>query len=268
MSVCPLFITHLLNFIRRVANLATSEQAATVFQHPWALELSGQLRDCLQANVSWIGMRRPGADETGAAAAPVKMIDYACGFGLVSRTLYDHADIIRGVDVSDTMVASYNDISRSSGIPPGGMRAVRGNLLDAEAEAPLAGTDFHDADAAFVSMALHHVSDPQLLLARLVQRLAPGGLLVIMDWLVGDADAARAFHPHNHHKPDATDAHHTISRGGFSADEMRGLFAGAGCDLDTFDLRPNKEASHIPEEISKVEGGVHMTFFIAKARRP
>ena len=252
------------------AYLAISEQAATVFQHPWALELSGQLRDCLQSNASWIGMRSPGADKTGAAAAPVKMIDYACGFGLVSRTLYDHADIIRGVDVSDTMVASYNDISRSSGIPPGGMRAVRGNLLDAEAEAPLAGADFHDADAAFVSMALHHVSDPQLLLARLAQRLAPGGVLVVMDWLVGDADTARAFRPHHHHhhEQDTADAHHTISRGGFSADEMRGLFDGAGCDPDTFDLRPNKEASHIPEEISKVEGGVHMTFFIAKARRP
>ena len=246
-----------------------SEQAATVFQHPWALEVSGQLRDCLQSNASWIGMRRR-ADETGQAP-PVKMLDYACGFGLVSRTLHDHADVIRGVDVSDTMVASYNDISRASGIPPDRMRAVRGNLLDAEGDAkPLAGPDFHDADAAFVSMALHHVSDPQLLLARLAQRLAPGGVLVVMDWLVGDADTARAFRPHHHHhhEQDTADAHHTISRGGFSADEMRGLFDGAGCDPDTFDLRPNKEATYMPEEISKVEGGVHMTFFIAKARKP
>ena len=227
--------------------------------------MSEHLRNCLQSNIDWFGIRRPVDGEP-----PAKMIDYACGFGLVSRTLFDHAGIIRGIDVSDSMVNSYNDISRKSGIPPERMLAVRGNLLDPCAEEDaLAGPDFRDVDAIFISMALHHVSDPQGLITKLVERLAPNGVLVIMDWLVTDSDPGPTFH-HHHHKHDAGDptgAHHTVSRSGFSVDEMREFFTVAGCKVDTFDLRPFADSVHIPEEVSKVEGGAHGTFFIAKARK-
>ena len=249
-----------------------------MYEHPWVLHMSEQLRDCLQANVDWFAIRQPTAD----GEPPAKLLDYACGFGMVSRTLFDHAGVIRGIDISETMVDAYNDASRKAGIPPERMLAVRGNLLDDEdggeggGSAAIAGPEFRDVDAVFVSMALHHVSDPQALITKLVQRLAPGGVLVIMDWLVTDSDAGPMVHGHHHHehhdhhKHDgdaATEAVHTVSRSGFSVDEMRGFFSAAGCSASTFDLHPHAERIHIPEEISKVKGGSHGTFFIAKARK-
>ena len=68
------------------------------------------------------------------------------------------------------------------------MNAIRGNLMDDSAA--LAGPDYYDFDLAVVSMALHHVKNPQELLMRLVERLKSGGVLVVIEWLPPSASAA------------------------------------------------------------------------------
>ncbi|XXG98224.1 hypothetical protein Hte_004546 [Hypoxylon texense] len=239
------------------------EQAKSLFTQEWALTLSEQLRDCLQSNVDWIEIRKSSNNET-----PVKMIDYACGSGIVSQTLFDFADIIRGVDISDAMVDQYNDLARQSGTAPERMHAVRGNFLEPSDSDAIAGPDFHEADAIIMSMALHHSGDPQAMVSKMVDRLRSGGVLVILDWMDFTPEhGSESSHAHDHRHQDRSDASHTISKASFSAGDMKQLFSDAGCDPNTVDFRPYKETSHIPESITKVKGGVDRIFFIAKARK-
>ncbi|KAI1105365.1 S-adenosyl-L-methionine-dependent methyltransferase [Jackrogersella minutella] len=241
------------------------ETAKTLFTQDWVLTLSQQLRDCLQSNIDWIEIRKSTNNET-----PVKLIDYACGNGIVSQTLSNFADVIRGVDISDAMVDEYNDLRRQSGIAPERMHAVRGNFLDSDDNDAIAGPDFHEADAIIMSMALHHSGDPQAMLSKMVDRLRSNGVLVMIDWAdIGSDHAGASSHAHGHHHvEDKSDASHTIYKTNFSASDMKKLFTDAGCDPKTIDYRLYKETSHIPESVTKVKGGVDRTFFIAKARKP
>ncbi|KAI1395217.1 S-adenosyl-L-methionine-dependent methyltransferase [Hypoxylon fuscum] len=240
------------------------EKGKILFAQEWALTLSEQVRDCLRSNVDWIAIRKSADNKT-----PVKMIDYACGNGIVSQDLFDFADVIRGVDTSDAMVELYNDQARQSDIAPERMHAVRGNFLDSSNNDAIAGPDFHEADAIIMSMALHHSGDPQAMLSKIVDRLRTNGVLVLIDWMDSALDHAGASsHAHGHRIEDKSDANHTISKTSFSAGDIKQLFLGAGCDPDTVDFRPYKEASHIPESVTKVKGGVNRMFFIAKAKKP
>lgn len=269
------------------------------------------MADLLQSNIDWIEIRRsppppPSSSAPSPSPAPVKLLDYACGFGVVSTTLFAHADVIRGIDVSDRMVDAYNRLAGQLGVSPERMSAVQGNVLDDEhdsgSSAAMDGPDFSDVDAVFMTMALHHIQDPIALLSRLVQRLRPGGVLVVVDWLaadtsdvlVGDAGARAGEpdssthlhathghdrdHDHVHHPEHAhghghghshadihAQAHHTITRASFSEKELHDMFRAAGCG--EFALRPHVESSLVPEYNSGVRGGLRKQLFIARARK-
>lgn len=228
------------------------ERAGALFQEDWVKVLSKQLRDCLVSSVEFMGIRKssPGGPST-------KLIDYACGNGVVSHALFDNFDVIRGVDISDGMVTAYNDLAASLGIPPTRMRAAQGNLLDPAT--PLDDPDLYDADAIIMSMALHHTGDPQKIMAKMAERVRSGGVVVAIDWVTSDTDGA--------HKHSAAHGHHTTSKHSFNSEEMSELFAGAGCDKESFGFRTYHETSHIPEHITNTKGGVDRTFFIAKANK-
>lgn len=168
------------------------------------------------------------------------------------------------------MVDQYNDLRRQSGISPERMHAVCGNFLDSGHNDAIAGPDFYEADAIIMSMALHHCGDPQAMLSKMVDRLRSNGVLVMLDWADSASGhaAGASSHAHGHDIMGNSDASHTISKSSFSAGDMKQLFSGAGCNPDTVGFRPYKETSHIPESVAKVKGGVDMTFFIAKARKP
>ena len=65
------------------------------------------------------------------------------------------------------------------------MRAYQGNLCDPEDPAPaaLASPSFFDFDIAAVGLGFHHFDDPTLAARRLVERLKPGGVLLVLDFL-------------------------------------------------------------------------------------
>lgn len=224
-----------------------------MFEQDWVLKLSDQLRDCLLSNIDFMGIQKSSSD----GSRPVKMLDYACGNGIVSRALKDHFDRIRGVDVSETMVAYYNDMVQEAGIASERMHTVRGNLLDAST--PLEDPDLHHLDAVIMSMALHHMADAEAMMGKMVGRLRSGGVVVILDWITDDAERV-------HHSTGAV-GHHTTSKHSFTEDEMCTLFVVAGCALDSVGFHPYKESSHIPESVTNTKEGVDRTFFIAKARK-
>lgn len=59
--------------------MTCSANADKLFSQDWVKVLGEQLTALLLSNVEAIGLRKPSAD-----GPPVKMLDYACGFGLAS----------------------------------------------------------------------------------------------------------------------------------------------------------------------------------------
>jgi SAM-dependent methyltransferase len=102
------------------------------------------------------------------------------------------------------------------------MCAYQGNLCARDDENPSAftGPEFHDFDIAAVGLGFHHFDDPDLAARRLVARLKPGGVLVIIDFL--PHHAMDGLHPAT-----ATVTHH-----GFSEERIREVFANGGAIHD------------------------------------
>ncbi|VUC21913.1 unnamed protein product [Clonostachys rosea] len=142
-----------------------------------------------------------------------RVLDYACGTGLLSNALSDQASECVGIDVSETMIERYN--AKSS--PEGPKRkAYLGNLISKD-EAPasvFSGGEFSGFDFAGVGMGFHHFDDPALAARRLTERLGTGGVLFIIDFEPHDTPGHGASSGVKHH--------------GFTEERVRGIFEAAG----------------------------------------
>ncbi|KAM0257094.1 hypothetical protein ACHAQJ_004558 [Trichoderma viride] len=242
-----------------------------IFKQQWVLDMAKRIGDALSSSVQWMGIR-----SKSDGSPPVKLLDYACGYGMVSSALLGQFDIIRGVDISETSVASYNDMARQSGIPVEQMFAIRGSIPPPPANTLLATVEFFDFDLIAISMALHHIHDRIGVLSGLYERLRSGGVLVVVD-------LAPETHSHHHAQDDQshgnddghshlnTRAQHTISmHGGFGLEDMKDLLSKAGFAPESFDyqLYPDttQNASNIPEHGTCKKAGLK-PFFIAKGAK-
>ncbi|KAF6844290.1 methyltransferase C1347.09 [Colletotrichum musicola] len=108
------------------------------------------------------------------------------------------------------------------------MRAYQGDLTAPSDPDPAAfsGAEFRDFDVAGVGLGFHHFDDPELSAKRLVERLRPGGVLIVLDFL-----------PHEKLGSDLPAAN-TVKHHGFSEERIRAIFeqAGAGKDFALEDL--------------------------------
>ena len=181
---------------------------------------------------------------------------------------------IRGIDVSDSMVDKFNAEARGAGFSETQMHAVRGDLL-APAGGPLDSQDFYSFDLAIMSMALHHVDDPEVMVAKLVERLKPGGTVVIIDWIPSarassknednhgralshglESDASGSSGDGGRQQPHS----HTISFDGFTKEHMDSFFAKAGCSDSDYVLAAS------PSEVPPDPSGQKQMFF-AKGKK-
>ncbi|KAJ4298439.1 hypothetical protein N0V88_003469 [Collariella sp. IMI 366227] len=152
----------------------------------------------------------------------VRLLDYACGTGVVSRALAPYTTQCVGIDLSENMVATYNARAENQGLAPSEMHAYQGNICVAEDPNPTAFTasEFSNFDVAAVGLGFHHFDDPALAARRLAERLKTGGVLVILDFL-----------PHD--KPDASHpATSTITHHGFSEEQIKKIYEDAGLGKD------------------------------------
>ncbi|KAL2020501.1 hypothetical protein VTK56DRAFT_8386 [Thermocarpiscus australiensis] len=151
-----------------------------------------------------------------------RLLDYACGTGVVSRALAPYTTQCVGIDLSENMVAAYNSRAENQGLAPSEMHAYQGNLCIPEEPAPqaFASPDFFNFDVAAVGLGFHHFDDPALAARRLAERLKTGGVLLILDFLP-------------HEKPDTTHAAaSTITHNGFSEEQIRRIYEDAGVGKD------------------------------------
>ncbi|KAJ1324308.1 methyltransferase domain-containing protein [Microdochium nivale] len=207
------------------------------------VELIQKLTTAIRDNVDFIGAdwkkkkatTGTATDEAGSGEQkpPVRLLDYACGTGMVSRALGDHVDQCVGIDLSPQMVEVYNKRAQENGHK---WHAVQGDLTadptTTTTETDLSSPAYHGFDIAAVGGGFHHFADPQLAASRLVSRLAPGGVLAIWDFLSHDGGDTAGH-----------EASHTITKHGFSHEELRDMFAAAGAgegfavlDLGEFDM--------------------------------
>lgn len=176
-----------------------------------------------------------------------------------SQGLLPYVTSAQGLDLSPGMVSSYNDWASSAANQPGKAQAQVCDLLPATEE-QLADPSLQNFDIATISMALHHVADPALLLARLARCLRPGGVCVVLDMV-----------PQGHHEQEVDEVMReegekvraTIAKHGFSEGEMRTLLAGAGLGVEVEYVLVEK-----PFEFTMRGRKGTVQGFFAKGRRP
>lgn len=85
------------------------------------------------------------------------------------------------------MVSTYNSRARAANVPDTVVNATTGNLFDKSNLSPaeLSGPEWHDFDLATVGFGFHHFEDVVHAARQLKERLRPGGVLVINDFLEG-----------------------------------------------------------------------------------
>ncbi|KAL2851330.1 S-adenosyl-L-methionine-dependent methyltransferase [Aspergillus pseudodeflectus] len=202
------------------------DKVATTHQTDFGELIDAAIRE-FKARRGWItpALNDPPASE----AKELRLLDYACGAGTVSKALAPYATQTIGLDLSSGMVAEYNKAALEMGFGIERMHAYQYNLLGTDTESESATTSLLPEntlapfDVIVIGMALHHVSEPSVLLARFKELLKPGGVCVVMDMVPTDdaPDIEGVL------EPNQLEVAKTIGKRGFSQQEMRELYEGA-----------------------------------------
>ncbi|RPB01846.1 S-adenosyl-L-methionine-dependent methyltransferase [Choiromyces venosus 120613-1] len=188
-----------------------------------------------------------------------RVLDYACGTGLISQIIAPYTKQIIGMDISLKMVEKFNEKVRDQGIPEEEMRALVADLCADELDPSLSNSEYHNFDVIVCGFAFHHFSNVKLATERLVERLKPNtGVLLVIDFKshrpFPSHIANHGGHTHHGGHPHSGHGHHgesagavlkaldTVVHGGFSQEDMRKFFEGSGLvDVDFVDVGPNGE---------------------------
>jgi SAM-dependent methyltransferase len=102
--------------------------------------------------------------------------DIGCGPGVMTMRLAGLGERVRvtAIDSSEPLLRRLEQRAEAAGV------ASRVTTVVADLEAPLPPAA--PADLIWASMVLHHLADPQAVLERLHDRLAPGGALVMVEF--------------------------------------------------------------------------------------
>lgn len=164
------------------------------------------------------------------------------------------------------MVEEYNKSARSHGVPEAQMFAIQGDLAAPLTEAGhsfLNGSDYFQFDLIVISMALHHIDVPKVLIERLVERLNKGGVVVIIDRTLDQEDGQKKEPREESHGLQGNIQHaaaHTVSHEGFSKEQIDTMLRCAGChEVDYLVL---DERAKIPAEV-----GGPMQIFFARGKK-
>lgn len=194
-----------------------------------------------------------------------RVLDFACGTGLVSQHIASHVKFILGVDTSEGMIKEFNMKCFNQGIKPDEMKAVcvdltTGNdsLSSEQLLAKLGGSSAPPDPFDFIicSQAFHHITDVSAIIKILALLLKPNGYLFVVD-LINHPEYSDKFH----HKS----AHHTVAhKGGFTLDEIKQAFAAH--DTLLTDCKA-EQAFSFPKKVEPENEEINFGFFLASAKR-
>ncbi|KAH0564974.1 hypothetical protein GP486_001637 [Trichoglossum hirsutum] len=214
------------------------ERASSYDNKAWHHKLFDQLTREIQERKDWIGVSwiEDSSDSDprerlteGEAERTVRVLDYACGTGMISRTFAPLVSELRGVDISENMVHEYNTRASNQGLSPQEMSAICGDLLAHTPSSSLATKEYFNFDLAVVGLGFHHFTDPLLAAKRLVERLKPAtGILLVIDFMPHAPVA-----PIHHGQHPSHGVEHVIAHHGFAEEVTKKIFEEAGCvDID------------------------------------
>ena len=158
--------------------------------------------------------------------------------------MYPNA-IFRGIDVEPSQVERYNHIAEEFREDSDDrMRAVQGDLLDSSPD--FRSPEWSDFDVVAVSMALHHIVDTVEILTLLRERLRPGGVLLVVEFLSSADPASNLQEGHGSVSQDVVE-NNGIRHIGFTSHKMKAALTAAGCNDVRIKIHP--EAFALPEDI-------------------
>lgn len=142
------------------------------------------------------------------------------------------------------MVEQYNQCAEKEGFATEKMHAIHGDLTTDTSSSPeFNSAEYNDFDLVIISMALHHVEDPAAMVRKLADRLANGGVLLVIDWVTAAESGCT--------QPDMKSGpvSHTVSRMGFAQAEVKEWFETAG--VEDWGWRWFSKRSKMPEEFGE-----------------
>ncbi|KZF20342.1 S-adenosyl-L-methionine-dependent methyltransferase [Xylona heveae TC161] len=170
--------------------------AARYHTEPWIQEGVAMIAEGVDGHRDWIGIDPSNVkNDQPSHKRSIRLLDFACGPGIISQVLGPHVSQVRGIDVSEKMIEEYNKSAIAQEKGKEFMHAVQGDLLDpAGADKKLDLPDLYEFDLAVVSLAMHHFEDPDLAVRRIGERLKKGsGVLLVIDFLDGSSNEESIF---------------------------------------------------------------------------
>ncbi|KAG9036163.1 hypothetical protein FRB95_009737 [Tulasnella sp. JGI-2019a] len=218
-----------------------------------------------------------------------KVLDFACGTGVMSQQMAPFCKEIQGWDISQKMVDVFNEKAQKSDETKDKLKA---SVVDLQATGnDLDGQEF---DVIICAHAYHHFEDPAQMTKKLIAHLRPGtGALLILDRITNEeimnlgmsnaqGTSHTGHHNHHHHHPHHENHHpgqsheHVIAvpgeAGKPSHDFPREAFSHHHAGFEEADIKKLfEDAGLVDFKFIKMPGhillGVTMDLFVAKGIR-
>ncbi|RYO73352.1 hypothetical protein AA0113_g54 [Alternaria arborescens] len=210
-------------------------------------KLAQMIRDrVFFAGIDWA--KFSGSIEVGRE---VRMLDYACGPGLLSNIFGPYVSSIHAVDASSAMIERYRNNTNEFGPGREKVAAIVGNLLLEPPEpALLADEEYQNFDLITVGSALHHFPSAEDAVRLLGGWLKPGGVLFVQDL-------------YNHLSSEAVQQSGQVKPPQYKQGDMKKHMEKAGLGDFKFEILQENLKIELPsEEVCQVQ------CFIARAARP
>ncbi|KAJ5156317.1 hypothetical protein N7492_009120 [Penicillium capsulatum] len=234
------------------------DQLATAYKDRFADAIKTVTEQTL-SHRTWISDRW--TDTEAGRGQGIRMLEYACGPGMISMALAPFLTNVVGVDVSENMVDEFNRNAAVMGLSDK-VTGHKADLLAESVSTDFSGPTFSNFDLLTVSMALHHFEHPDRALQQLTKRLKSNGVCFIIDLVPEEGHHGHSHHHgHGEHEHPFGEAAKTVKTHGFSREDMQRLFEGVGLNVQ-FEYEIVSE----PFVFHKDEQSFHKTVFMARAQ--